>query len=254
MRRSMASPRFFLSPLTAGQATFEGDEAAHVAARRLRVGDVVTVFDGRGNEADGRVSGISRGRVTLTLGEARARPFDVDAELTLAVCVPKGHRPDALIEKCTELGVAAIWPMVTRHAAVRPGADRADRWRRIAVEAAKQSQRAWVPMIEPPAVIEQVVERRSEFDAAFVLEPQAARHLLTVLDEHRKVRRVLALIGPEGGFSDAEREMAAARHFVPAGLGPTVLRVETAAIAVATLVLGWAAARGGAGAPLLGPT
>lgn len=239
----MASPRFFLSSLTAGPATLEGDEAAHVAARRLRVGDVVTVIDGRGNEADGRVSGVSRGRVTLTLGEARARPYDADLELTLAVCVPKGHRPDALIEKCTELGVAAIWPMVTQHAAVRPGADRTERWRRIAVEAAKQSQRAWVPRIEPPAAIEPVVERRSEFDAAFILEPEAERHLLTVLDEHRPARRVLALIGPEGGFSASERALAAARQFAAGSLGTTILRVETAAIAVATLVLGWAAAR-----------
>lgn len=246
----MAVSRFFLSTIAPGEVTLTGDEAAHAAARRLRVGDEAVVFDGQGKEAAARITGTGRGRVTVTIGDVFVRPPDAHVELTLGVCIPKGHRPDTLIEKCAELGVSAIWPMLTEHTAVRPRADRAERWRRIAIEAAKQSRRAWVPDIGASVPFIQVVGRVGEFDAGLVLEPAASRHLLNAIEGLRPAARVLALIGPEGGFTIDERRAAADAGFTSAGLGKTILRVETAAIAVATLVLGWAASRWGG--PALG--
>lgn len=241
----MALPRLFVSPLASGEITLDQDQTAHAAARRLRAGDTVVLFDGRGNEATGRVANVARGRFTIIAGSPHVRPTDARVDLTLAVSIPKGHRPDAVIEKCTELGVAAIWPMITQHAAVRPRAERAERWQRIALEAAKQSQRAWVPDIHPPASFERVVDRVHDFDASFILEPAASSHLLNLMNTLRPACCVLALIGPEGGFSLDERRAAVDAGIQPAGLGQTILRIETAAIAVATLVLGWAAARWG---------
>jgi 16S rRNA (uracil1498-N3)-methyltransferase len=106
------------------------------------------------------------------------------------------------------------------------------------VAAAKQSQQAWLPELREPAAIGEVLERAGEFDLVLLADPSSeAWPLPTLLEQRREARTVLAFVGPEGGFTEQERAMVVARGAQPCRLTPTILRVETAAIALASVVL-----------------
>jgi len=241
----MATPRFYLSSLTTRRAVLTGPEAAHAfGSRRLRVGDGVVLFDGRGREATGRILVADRRRVEIELLQAQQRPDDAPVRLTVAVAMPKGPRQDDLVEKCTELGVCAVWPMVTEHMAATVSTQRLRRWRKIALEAAKQSQRAWLPDIQPPQVFDHVISRAGGFDLAVLADPASENPpLLALLAERRPVSELLLLVGPEGGFTEREISTASAAGIRPVSVGRTLLRVETAAVAASAVIVAHAAAR-----------
>ncbi len=142
----MSAPRLFVPDLKTGLNIVGAEEAHHaVHALRLATGDAIVVFDGRGNEAGAQVTKASRGELLVEVEDVSGHGFDTPARLTLAVSMPKTHRQGYLIEKCTELGVTAIWPMMTKHTVAKPGQAAVEKWRRRAIEAAKQSGRRWLP-------------------------------------------------------------------------------------------------------------
>ncbi|MGD2107877.1 MAG: RsmE family RNA methyltransferase [Phycisphaerae bacterium] len=242
--------RLFCRSLTEGLFALSPEEAHHAASvLRRKPGHNVLLFDGEGREAAGAIERIeSRGRSVQTwvrAGPIRVRPFDLGIKLTLAVAMPKPHRQGYLIEKCTELGVAAIWPVLTARSVSRPRAASVEKWKRRAVEAAKQAARAWVPAIEPAISLSECLQRVAEFDAASIscLGPRLRR-----FDEFLKGfgpgRSVLVLVGPEGGWTEDERNYAVDSGAVATVLSPTVLRTETAAVAVCAAVAGLCAGGG----------
>jgi len=234
----MACPRFFCEQITGSRVRLEGDEAHHArASRRLRVGDAVVVFDGRGTEANGRIAAIERGSLEVAIEHVEHRPPLAPVAVVVATAMPKGPRQDYLIEKCTELGVAAIWPMLTRRCTVRPAASRLAKWRRTSIEAAKQSQRPWLPEILPAAPFDEVLARARQCDLAVLAVPTGANPLGRVAASARSAERVAILIGPEGGFAPDECEQARQAGLRFASLGRTILRTETAAVAAAAVVL-----------------
>ncbi|MCO5170544.1 MAG: 16S rRNA (uracil(1498)-N(3))-methyltransferase [Planctomycetes bacterium] len=217
----------------------EGPEAVHLG-RVLRVapGDEVEVFDADGGAGRFRVVDVGRGRVDLVL-DARV---DVDRELpfrlTCAVAPPKGKRAQRLVEELTELGAAALAPLLLRRTAARP--PEADEVRRWSLEAAKQClrNRALAPL--PPLDLAGLVALGREHALALLPDTVDARPLREALDRPRPAS-VLVAVGPEGGFAPEEREALRAAGFQAASLGSTVLRIETAAAAVtAALVAAWA--------------
>ncbi len=235
----MVPPRFYHPVLALGDAELSPVEARHAAgARRLRAGDAVTLFDGRGSEADARLVRVASGTIVVHVDAVRAMPPAAVCALTLAVSPPKQARQDDLIEKCTELGVRAVWPLRAERSVAEAAAGRLERWRRVSIAAAKQSQQAWLPEIREAATLAEVLTAAGAFERIVLADPSPDAPALSAwLDQHPGVGSILALIGPEGGFTDAERSVAIAAGAAPCRLTPTILRVETAAIALASVVL-----------------
>jgi 16S rRNA (uracil1498-N3)-methyltransferase len=209
------------------------EEAAHhlVGVLRLKAGHEFLAFDGTGQEARARIL-QTRPHVRVEVLEICRPQVESEVRVTLFLALVKGERFDWAVEKSTELGVSSLVPMVTRRTEVRhPGEERRGRWQRLAVSAAAQSGRVLVPEIETPLDFSQALDRASGFEQAFVLAPGGASL------SGPWAERVALLVGPEGGFSDEEVREAQARGLLLAGLGPRILRVETAALAALARVL-----------------
>lgn len=214
-------------------------EARHaIGSRRLSVGDDLVVFDGRGSEAKAHIVEVSRKTVRVRVADVTAHPRPVPA-LTLAVAMPKGPRQDEMIEKITELGTAVVQPILTERSVAQASEHKRDKWHRTAIEAAKQSGQCWVPEFRPQASLEQVLEDIAGFDvrlAAMLPEDGPAASVLACLDAIRAAGSVVAFIGPEGGWSPEETGRLRQAGTAPVSLGANVLRIETAAIAMAAVV------------------
>ena len=233
----MAVPRFHHPNVAAGPATLSKRESHHACTvLRCRVGDRVLLFDGDGREAVATLTQVRGSAATVNIESVTEYPFDQWIRLTLAVAMPRKSRQPFLIEKCTELGVWSIWPMVSKRSVVKPGGDQTQRWLRTAIEAVKQSERRWLPRIETPQSFRATLERIDDFDAAIVTDARESfASIAEVLRERAAASRVLVWIGPEGGLSPDEVASAIDAGAVGARIGSHVLRVETAAITVAAL-------------------
>lgn len=209
--------RFFVPRLTAGEVELDGAQSRHARrVLRLDVGDRVVLFDGSGREADGTLASLGR-RVVVMARPPRAGGRDPAVVLTLAGAIPKGRRAAFMIEKLAELGVARFIP-VAFDRGVRLG--NLSRLRRIAVEASKQCGRSTVLEIAEPRALNRLDP------PLYVASPLA-------VDPPPKASCTI-VIGPEGGLTPEEESRLDAR---PVRLASPVLRVETAAIAAAALVL-----------------
>jgi len=197
------------------------------------VGDEFVVFDGRGREAAAQAELVTRRQVQVVVERITERPFDLLHRITLAVAMTKAHRQGYLIEKCTELGAAAFWPILADRSVAKPALAAVDKWSRRAVEAAKQSARAWVPTVEAPQTFAAAIARIGEFSAAAIADPASSATPFTMfLSNHGEGSTVLVFVGPEGGWSEGECRAALDAGVVSIRLAPTILRSETAAVAV----------------------
>ena len=223
-------PRAYLPPSSWTETPFlEGDEAKHLSqVLRIQPGAVVTVFDGLGNYAQARVLSVSKQRVDLMLELAESAPTSLP-DITLVQAIPKGKNMDWIVQKAVELGVSRIQPLVTRHTIVSPGGDKAEKWRRTALEACKQCGQFTIPIIEDPLPFAEWLANRPSADleviASLADNPRNFRETLRLLPD---LESITLAIGPEGDFSPEEMTAALAAGFVPVTLGDLVLRVETA--------------------------
>lgn len=234
----MRSHRLFCPDLTEPAAVLSPEESHHAATSlRLGVGDGVVLFDGAGSEASGLITRVNRKRVDVEVSDVKQVPFELTCRLTLGVAMGRTHRQAYLVEKCTELGVAAIWPIIAERSTTRPGASAVTKWERRAIESAKQSQRAWVPQFEAPMSFKACLARAGKFAVTAIADiDSAAVPFPTILERGRHAKSMLVLVGPEGGWSDAERDQAAKAGLTRIKLGPTILRTETAAVALCAAV------------------
>jgi 16S rRNA (uracil1498-N3)-methyltransferase len=229
-------PRFHLPAESWQAGILTGDEARHLTqVLRIKPGETVTVFDGLGRRAQAEVLTATRDHVSLRIGAATT-PSPVMPAITLAQAIPKGKNMDLIVQKAVELGVAAIQPLVTHHTIVQPGDGKSDKWRRTAVEACKQCGQDTLPAIADPLPFGRWLESGAHAAASSdhlrliaSLAP-GARPLREILRNHPGTRAATLLIGPEGDFSPEETSAALAAGFLPATLGPIVLRVETATL------------------------
>lgn len=212
--------------------------ARHVQVLRLQPGSELTLFDGRGGEWSARVSKMGRSDVHVIVGEFRAVERELARQVTLAVGMPANERFDWLIEKATELGAAAIQPLMTERSVLRVSGERAEKkrahWQAIAAAAAEQCGRNRVTQIHP-------VQDLSTWINTAIPAPDGSAHVLSLGPTARAMKTaftdapsgpLLVLSGPEGGLSAAEEQLARDRGFAPLGLGPRVLRAETAPLLV----------------------
>ena len=233
----MRVPRVYCPRLRVGANTLDEEESHH-ATRVLRVGvgQEVLLFDGAGREARGQVESVTRTQTIVAAESLTAYPFDLHLRLTLAVAMTKMHRQSYLVEKCTELGVAGLWPIATERSVAQPAEAAVEKWSRRAVEACKQSGRAWVPSIETSQPLDRALARHCEFAAAFAAVPGALRPFDAALAAAPQDARVLVFVGPEGGWSPAELAAFESWGITSVALSPTTLRTETAAVTVCAAV------------------
>lgn len=230
----MSHPRFFAERVQMGPLMLSEQETRHArGSRRLGPGDRVVVFDGCGNEGDGIIldSTGKKHSIEVQIEAVRHLPRRTP-ELTLAVAIPKGPRQDWLIEKCTELGVRAIWPLTAERSISGASDHRLTKWKQVAIEAAKQSSQAWVPEFREPLEPARLWSQATGFDQILIATGSAALRFAP----SPNICRLLLLIGPEGDWTQAELDDALAHGATAVSLGPSVLRIETAAIAAAALV------------------
>ena len=216
-----------------GRATLRGTAATHVSrVLRLRGGDVVVLFNGDGWEHAGRIAALRSGEVDIELLSREAGIPDPPLAVSLMQGIARGERMDLVVQKATELGVSRIVPVLAARSVVRLDGRQAQRklehWRAVAVAACEQSGRARLPAIEPPAPLEQALQRAAPEGSRITLSPGAGASL-AALDAGNAP--VTLLIGPEGGLTDAEVALARSAGFEPRSLGPRILRTETAALA-----------------------
>ena len=238
-------PRFFVPDLDASRAdaTLPPDEAEHLSrVLRLRAGDEIAVFDGRGHEFRARVSTAARRQVTVALGERVAPIEESPVQLTLAQAVLKGDKMDQVVRDAVMLGAARIVPLVTAHVAVSGeaiGAGRpAERWTRVALASAKQSGRATLPPVDAPIPLTAFLRSCDADVKLLFVEPSiagGAPSLRKFIDTPAPSRAAL-LIGPEGGWSADDVREARAAGFEAVTLGTMTLRADAVAVAAISVM------------------
>jgi 16S rRNA (uracil1498-N3)-methyltransferase len=236
---------FFADPsrISGSRAVLEGAEAAHVKnVMRLKRGDEVGLVDGTGYEYTAVIDRIVPGQVELTLTGRQPAPGRAPIQVHVAQGCLKEKKMDRSVRQLSELGVARWTPFICARAVARPEASRASyrqaRWRKIAVESLKQCRRGDLMAIEALASFEQVLEVGRACDLRIIFWERSTESLSALQTQAaaRPPASVMALLGPEGGFSDQEVRAAEAAGFVHASLGPRILRAETAALCACAIV------------------
>jgi len=221
------------------------DTAAHlVKVLRARSGDELVLFNGDGREYGGTIEAVRGSRVSASIGAARSLDRESPFRLTLVQCVPRGDRMDFIVQKATELGVARIVPVLSQRSVVRLDAGQAAskqaHWHAVAVSACEQCGRNRLPTVEAPQPLLSYLGALEPPDISgellrLVLEPeragQASPPAQTIDFADSAASGAQIAIGPEGGFAPEELEAFDLSAFGRLGLGPRVLRTETAAIA-----------------------
>jgi 16S rRNA (uracil1498-N3)-methyltransferase len=226
------SQRFFVpTAITERLVTLEGDEGHHLArVMRAKAGDALVLFDGGGAEFDARVTAVARSSVEVEVLARREADREAPVEVTLGVALPKGDRQRFLVEKAVELGVARLAPLVTNRGVAQPTDSALDRLQRAVIEASKQCGRNRLMEVAPPVELSDYVAEAPRDALRFIAHPggEPLARIAAPLPS-----RICVAVGPEGGLTQEEIALAHSAGWRSVDLGPRILRVETAAIALA---------------------
>ena len=214
------------------------DAARHIMVLRLSAGDTLTLFNGLGGEYQARITRIDRQRVTTEIVSHSSREAELPYRITLAQGIPEATKMDWIIEKSVELGVSDIIPLAAQRSVVRLNNDRAEkrlsRWQAIAISAAQQCGRNRLPHIASPVGTGEYL-RQTTPSPRILFSPRATE-TLSEWARHQKPQNITLLIGPEGGFSPEEENMAEQQGVTFLSMGPRILRTETAGLAAVAAI------------------
>lgn len=231
-------PRFYLAQPLRPHDTVDlpAGPARHAQVLRLQPGDALTLFNGEGGEWRAEVGRMGRSDVQVRVISHQPVERELPVHVTLALGMPANERMDTLVEKATELGVAALQPLICERSVLRMKGERADKkvghWQGVAHAASEQSGRTRVPVVHP-------VMSLPEWLRGLPPQPEAGRWVLSLQDDAQSwpaatradLPHALFLSGPEGGLTGAEEALARSMAFRPVSLGPRVLRADTAPLA-----------------------
>ncbi|KAF0198136.1 MAG: hypothetical protein FD169_199 [Bacillota bacterium] len=232
-------PRFLLSSLKDGWGELTGEEAHHVVkVHRYRVNDVIEVV-GDAKLFRGVISRLQEGSVTVRI-EATLPSSEPQLEVTLYQGIVKGDKLELIIQKAVELGVSRIVPVMCRRSVVtldqKKARERTVRWQRIAQEASKQSGRAKVPLVDQPLpIVDALTQDQSQL--RLMAYEGGGTSLKACFKGLSAIQTVSCLIGPEGGFEQVEVDMAKSHSYIIVGLGPRILRAETAPLTLLSILM-----------------
>lgn len=232
-------PRFFVREVSGQTARVEGEDAKHITkALRMREGERLTLCDGRGTDYLCEIVELGQSVIArvLAFSPSKAEP---SVRAVVFQALPKADKMDFIVQKCVELGAFSVVPVLTGRCVSRPDPRALEaktvRWNRIALEAAKQSGRGVVPRVQPAVAFEEALRQLSRMERAVLFYERGGVPFLEA------VAGVAAeagfLIGPEGGFEEAEVEIARRAGVFIAGLGPRILRTETAPLCVLSALM-----------------
>ncbi len=232
----MSTRRFFCeTPInSATDYVLTDSEHQHLAkVLRGQPGDTVTLFDGLGGEYVATIDAVQRNKTELTIQSKRDVDRELPFSLTLAVALPKGDRQQWLVEKCVELGVTEITPLITEFGVAQPGDKARQRIQRWIVAASKQCGRNRLMSVNDPMAFANFIDRNAE-SPVYIAHPNENESSFV---NPNSLRAVTLVIGPEGGFSAKEIELAKERECELVSLGPRILRIETAAVAFVSALI-----------------
>lgn len=234
--------KFFIpqKQITRNQGVIQGQDARHIVrVLRLAKGDMVCFTDGKGTDFTGRISDADSEQVCLEIVEAQASQSESPLPFTVCTGMLKHQKMDEIIKGLTQMGITRWIPFYCERSIPFPDtralARRMERWQTIAAETIKQCRRSRLVNIFSPKTFDEVLDFARDFDHCIAFWEKSSRPL-SLLHPLEGANRIILLTGPEGGFSDAEMEKAAARGFVSYSLGPRILRAETAALCGAALI------------------
>ncbi len=230
----MRISRIYLPSTLVVGSEVELDERARqyvLQVLRLKSGSPLIIFNGAGDEYAARLTLAEKRRATVLLEEQRSPVRESPLAIHLGLGISKGERMDYAIQKAVELGVSEITPLFSQHCVVKldekRSLNRLRHWQAIIISASEQCGRNQLAQLHPPLEFCHWVELKS-VGIDLILAPQADQTLTQIQPAPQQLRLV---IGPEGGFSDSEIETATSAHFIAVGLGPRILRTETAVVA-----------------------
>lgn len=240
--------RFFVWPenIVDQIVRIDRDQARHIEkVLRLVPGDLLQVFDGQGREFEVCLQGKADGFLLGEIVQELHREVESPLHLSLVQGIAKGDKMDSIIQKAVELGIADIYPLFSQYAVVKLEKERADkkteRWQTIAREACKQCRRNLVPTVHTPSTFPEMMNLVSGNPTILLYEHEDNNGLKQILNENRAEilagSQLFLIIGPEGGFSPEEIAAACEQGVLVAGLGPRILRTETAGLVAASIVL-----------------
>lgn len=238
-------PRIF-SPETLKEGKLrvieKGDSQYIKNVLRMRKGDKLSLFDGRGSEHEAVIVNLSEEKLSLKIGE-KIKVEVSNLNVTLAQSLPKGGKMDFIIQKSTELGADRIIPFVSSRSIPKLSESKAgarlERWRKIAIEASRQCGRAKMPEVNGIVTFEEMLKLRERESLGILLwEGETERGIKEILrdEKYRGLDNFFIVVGPEGGFSREEVEKAKGNGFTSASLGKSILRTETAPLAILSII------------------
>lgn len=272
--------RFFVKRsdinIAEGTAIIYGDDVNHIKnVLRASAGDMLLLADGEGNEYRVRITGINKHYIMTTIDQTSVSTTEPPIEITLFQGIPKGDKMEMVIQKCVELGIAEIIPVITGRTVVkldnaRDVEAKTQKWRRVCIEASKQCNRGRVPFVSFPLKIDEALDKAKRFSLGFIpYENEKLFGLKQLIESYKKQliefykkdkdygneasknigsmenprltdaepTRICFFIGPEGGFTDFEVEKVKKEGITPVTLGPRILRTETAGMAVLSILM-----------------
>lgn len=219
----------------------EPNQAHHIKdVLRLKIKEKLDIFDEQRNIYKCCIKEILADKIILEVLAMSTKNVKKKIEIVIACAIPKKSKMDDIVDKLTQVGASRIIPLETERIVIKLDADkkalRGKRWEKIALSAACQSKLDEVPVIEPVSSFKDVLLKFQDYDLKLIPTLCAERKQLKEILEKIKPKKILALIGPEGDFTTYEVELAKRAGFIPISLGASVLRVETAAVAVASFL------------------
>lgn len=232
-------PRFFVTPPVGDTAVIDGADGAHIRrALRMREGESLTLCDGCGTDYQCHITGFAGDAVQLCVDEVSPNRTEPTARVTLYMGLPKADKLEWVIQKAVELGVAAVVPVATSRSIVKldakDAAKKQERWQRIAAEAAGQSGRGVIPVVEAPIPFQKALSRWEE-ETLLTFYEGGGENLAALVNEDS--RELSVFVGPEGGIAPEELAAMQAAGAHVATLGPRILRCETAPVAALAVIM-----------------
>lgn len=235
-------PRFYIAqPLAIGQLVSLPEAVAHhIQVLRLAQGELVTLFNGEGGEYGATLSEIGKRHVSVEIKTHQPREVELPFGITLAQALPEASKMDWIIEKAIELGVSGVQPLAAQRCVVRLSAERAEKkmahWQGIIASASEQSGRNRLAQLAPLQDYKQWITQQ-DMHRRIILTPRAEQSLADWA-RHQSPQAVTLVIGPEGGLSDAEENLAIQHGALPLAMGPRILRTETAGLSAVAVLSG----------------